>query len=323
MDSPARRYSHDPVLLREAIEYLDVRSDGCYADLTVGLGGHSAAIAERLGPEGSLLCIDQDRSALELARTRVSVLGRGRVAFAHANFRALPAIAKEHGFGGFDGILLDAGVSSMQLDDPDRGFSFRTAAQLDMRMDQDRNPLTAEEVVNTWEEADIADALYQYGEVRQSRRVARAIVRARPLRTTLDLAKAVEGALGPLGNRPLSHHPANQIFQAIRILVNAELDTLDEALPLAKDALGFGADHHGGRLVVISFHSLEDRRIKHFFRREAASCICPPQLPVCRCEHVASLRELTRRGIRPSATEISRNPRARSATLRAAERIRP
>ncbi|MFN0094813.1 MAG: 16S rRNA (cytosine(1402)-N(4))-methyltransferase RsmH [Dehalococcoidia bacterium] len=314
-------FVHEPVLLRDVLELLDVRPDGSYADLTCGLGGHSAAIAERLGPTGSLLCVDQDRKALAMASARVSGIGRGRVTCAHANARELAEVAAKHGFGPFDGILLDLGVSSMQLDDPERGFSYRSEAALDMRMDPDRTPLTAADVVNTWDEQALADVFYRYGEIRESRRLARAIVRARPIRTTLEFTKAVEGALGASGGRTHIHPATPKAYQAVRILVNAELDTLDAVLPLAKDSLGFGAGHHGGRLVVISFHSLEDRRVKQYFRRESTGCVCPPRLPVCRCGHEATLRELTRRGIRPGDEETARNPRARSAVLRAAERI--
>ena len=312
---------HTPVLLRETLEYLDVRPGGVYIDCTTGLGGHSEAIAERIGPEGRLLCIDQDAEALEFARARLTPFGR-RVNFAHGNFRELSAIAEEAGFEAADGVLLDLGVSSMQLESAERGFAFGLEGPLDMRMDPDSGGETAADVVNTWDEASLVNLLRQYGEVQGARRVARGIIQARPLQTTWDLAKAVEQVAGGARSRtPI--HPATQVFLALRVYVNGELDSLDAVLPQACGLLGFGATDrsHGGRLVVIAFHSLEDRRVKQFLRRESADCICPPKLPVCRCGHRASLRVLTPRPLRPDDEEVARNPRARSALLRAAERI--
>ena len=311
--------AHQPVLLDEALEYLDVRPGGIYIDCTTGLGGHSSAIAERMGGEGRLLCIDQDREALEFARTKLALFGR-QVSFVHGNFRELAAVAAREGFLGVDGILMDLGVSSMQFDLAERGFAFGQEGPLDMRMDRSHGGETAAEIVNTWDETSLADLFYRYGEERQSRRIAGAVVRARPIATTWDLARAVEQAVG--GAR--SHqkiHPATKVFLALRIRVNGDLDCLVAALPQAHSLLGFGPDRHGGRIVVISFHSLEDRLVKQYLRREATDCLCPPELPVCRCRHSASLRDLTRRAVRPSEAEIARNPRSRSAVLRAAERI--
>ncbi len=310
---------HVPVLLEETLEFLDVRPAGTYIDCTTGLGGHSEQIARRLGDAGRLLCIDQDSEALEFARTKLVPFGR-RVSFVHGNFRDLAAIAADQGFAAVDGILMDLGVSSMQFDLPGRGFAFGQEGPLDMRMDRTTGGETAADIVNTWDETSLANLFYEYGEERQSRRIAASVVRARPIATTWELARAVEQAVG--GAR--SHqkiHPATKVFLALRIRVNGELDSLDAALPQAHSLLGFGTGPHGGRLVMISFHSLEDRMVKQYFRREATGCLCPPELPVCRCGHVATLRDLTRRAIRPSETEIARNPRARSAVLRAAERI--
>jgi 16S rRNA (cytosine1402-N4)-methyltransferase len=311
--------AHVPVLLEESLHYLAVREGGTYIDCTTGLGGHSERIAQAMGPAGRLLCIDQDGEALEFARARLSPFGRG-VRFVRGNFRELAEIAAGAGFGAADGILMDLGVSSLQFGDAGRGFMFGQEGPLDMRMDQ-RGALTASDIVNGWEEADLADLIYRYGEERRSRRIAAAIVHARPLRTTWDLARAVEQAVGGARSRsPI--HPATKVFLALRIRVNEELDSLAASLPQAHSLLGPGTGHDdGGRLVVISFHSLEDRMVKQYFRREASGCICPPELPVCRCGHVATLRELTRRGVRPSEHEIAANPRARSATLRAAQRI--
>jgi 16S rRNA (cytosine1402-N4)-methyltransferase len=313
--------SHTPVLLEETLRYLDVREGGTYIDCTTGLGGHSERIAEAMGPSGRLLCIDQDSEALEFARARLNVFGR-HISFVHGNFRELATLAAREGISSADGILMDLGVSSLQFGAAERGFMFGQEGPLDMRMDQRGGPLTAGDIVNSWDEAEIADLIWRYGEERQSRRIAAAILRARPLRTTWDLASAVEQAVGGVRGRT-QIHPATKVFLALRIRVNGELDSLDAGLPLAHSLLGPGtADDDGGRLVVISFHSLEDRVVKQYFRRESTDCICPPQLPVCRCGHVATLRELTRRGVRPTEAETAANPRARSAVLRAAQRVR-
>ncbi len=314
-------FTHTPVLLEEALQYLAIREGGTYIDGTTGLGGHSERIAEAIGPAGRLLCVDQDRDALEFARTRLAPFG-SRVGFAHGNFRDLASIAEGEGFSGVDGVLLDLGISSMQIQTGKRGFAFGLEGPLDMRMDPSTGGLTAADIVNSWDEASLADLIYAYGEERESRRIAAGIVRARPLATTWDLARAVEQTVrGARGRTQI--HPATKVFLALRIRVNGELDSLDAVLPQAHSLLGFGTDDHaGGRLVVISFHSLEDRRVKQYFRRESTDCLCPPALPVCRCGHLATLRELTHRAIRPTEDESSRNPRARSAVLRAAQRIR-
>jgi 16S rRNA (cytosine1402-N4)-methyltransferase len=309
---------HTPVLLNETLDLLDVREGGVYIDCTTGLGGHSFAIAERMGETGRLLCLDQDREALEFARARLAPFGR-RVRFVHANFRELADVAAREGFQEADGILMDLGISSFQIGEARRGFAFALEGPLDMRMDPDSGGITAAEIVNTWDETSLADLFYQLGEERQSRRIARSIVYNRPLQTTWDLARSVEQALG--GTRRQTHiHPATKVFQALRLYVNGELDTLSVALPLAQSLLGSG-NSHGGRLAVISFHSLEDRIVKQYFRRESTQCICPPGMPECRCGHVATLRELTRKAIRPSEAEVAGNPRSRSAVLRAVERI--
>ncbi|GAB4321205.1 MAG: 16S rRNA (cytosine(1402)-N(4))-methyltransferase RsmH [Dehalococcoidia bacterium] len=315
MTSPAR---HTPVMLHEAMEYLAVRPGGSYIDCTAGLGGHSEAIARAMGEAGRLLCIDRDAEALEFARTKLAPFGR-RVSFVRGNFRELASIAAREGFHGVDGVLMDLGVSSMQLERAERGFAFALEGPLDMRMDPDAGGITAAEIVNTWDDQSLAGLLREYGEVQGARRIAKAIVRARPLRTTWDLAKAVEQVAGGKRDRNLKH-PATKVFLALRIRVNGELDSLHDGLPQARDLLGFG-NTGGGRLVVISFHSLEDRIVKRFFQREASGCICPPELPVCRCGHRPTLEVLTRRGVRPSEAEVAANPRARSAVLRAARRI--
>jgi 16S rRNA (cytosine1402-N4)-methyltransferase len=309
---------HVPVLLRETIDLLAVREGGTYIDCTTGLGGHSYEIASRMGASGRLLCLDQDSEALEFARAKLAPIGR-RVSFVHANFRELAVVAKREGFQDVDGILMDLGISSFQIGEARRGFAFGLEGPLDMRMDPLSGGVTAEEIVNTWDETSLADLIYRLGEERQSRRIARAIVRNRPLRTTWDLARSVEQAVG--GTRRQTHiHPATKVFLALRLHVNGELDTLNVALPLAHSLLGSGKPHHG-RMAVISFHSLEDRIVKQYFRNESTDCICPPGLPECRCGHKATLRLLTRKAVLPSEAEIARNPRSRSAVLRAAERI--
>jgi 16S rRNA (cytosine1402-N4)-methyltransferase len=310
---------HVPVLLNEALRYLAVRRGGTYIDCTAGLGGHSLPIAEAIGEDGRLLCIDQDSDALEFARTKLAAFGR-RTSFVHGNFRDLATLAAQEGFQEVDGILMDLGISSMQIGRAERGFAFGLEGPLDMRMDPSDGGETAGEIVNTWDETSLANLFYTYGEERQSRRIAASVVRARPLQTTWELARAVEQAVGGVRGRT-QIHPATKVFLALRIRVNGELDSLDAALPQAHSLLGFGSSHTGGRLVVISFHSLEDRMVKQYFRREATDCICPPALPVCRCGHKATLRELTRRAVLPTEAEIAANPRARSAVLRAAERI--
>jgi len=313
---------HQPVLLDEVLHWLDVREDGTYIDCTAGLGGHAEAIARRLGPGGRLLCIDQDAEALEFARARLAPFGR-RVSFVHANFRELDRVAAEAGVTSADGILLDLGFSSFQVESAHRGFAFSREGPLDMRMDPSAGGPTAADIVNTWDEASLAALFFEFGEEPRARRIARAIVAARarqPLRTTTQLASVVGQAVGGPGRRT-PNHPATKVFQALRIQVNGELDSLRLVLPLAHGLLDPGnADRHPGRLVVISFHSLEDRIVKRYFQREAVACICPPGLPECRCGHRPTLRILTRRAVRPSPAELARNPRARSAVLRAAER---
>jgi 16S rRNA (cytosine1402-N4)-methyltransferase len=262
-------------------------------------------------PGGLLLGLDADPAALRIARERLAPFGDS-VQLVEANFRDVSDICRWFNFVPVHGILFDLGISSLQLDESDRGFSFQRDASLDMRFSPDQT-LTAAEIVNEWDESEIADIIWRYGEERASRRIARRIVQARPLRTTFDLSRAVEQAVGHQKGRT---HPATRTFQAIRIAVNEELDTLETALEQAHSLLGYG-----GRLVVISFHSLEDRIVKEFLRRESKDCICPPETPVCVCNHRATLRTLTKSPVQPGLDEIASNPRSRSAKLRAAERI--
>ncbi len=303
---------HVPVLLREVLHYLQPRAGGIYIDATIGGGGHAEAILEASAPDGRLLGLDADPDALERSRRRLHRFGR-RVVLVHANFDRLQPIAERHGFVPADGVLMDLGVSWDQLADPARGFSFLRPGPLDMRMDPSL-PHTAADLVNTLDEEDLARLIRAYGEEPRARRIARAIVRARPIATTTELADLVARVVPRRPGQRL--HPATRVFQALRIAVNDELGALERALPQALAVL-----RPGGRLAVITFHSLEDRIVKHFFRRESQDCICPPRQPVCTCGHKAQVRILTRRPVVPTQEEVQANPRARSAKLRVVEKL--
>ncbi len=302
---------HTPVLLNETIEGLNVQPGGRYIDCTVGEGGHSAAILDKSSPGGQLLGFDADPQAIKTARTALREYGKS-VLLVNENFNHLEEIAAEHHFQPVHGILFDLGISSAQLAHEARGFSFSTDAPLDMRMSPEQD-LTAAQIVNDYSESDLAKIIWDYGEERRSRKIARFIVENRPLKSTTELArivtKAVNGERGRI-------HPATRTFQALRIAVNQELENLRFALQQAVNLLG-----KGGRLVVISFHSLEDRLVKELISRESRGCICPPQTPVCTCEHVPRLRPVNKKVITPKADEIALNPRSRSAKMRVAERI--
>jgi 16S rRNA (cytosine1402-N4)-methyltransferase len=302
---------HLPVLYNEIIHALKPRSTGSYVDGTLGAGGHAWGILQASSPNGRLLGLDVDPQALQLARERLSSFGP-RAVIIQASYTELRQQLDYLGWQEVDGILLDLGFSSMQLDTPERGFSFQVDAPLDMRFDP-RNPLTAADLINTLPEAELADILYNYGEERRSRQVARAIVRARPIHTTLRLAEVVAGATRS-GSPGI--HPATRTFQALRIAVNQELEALEVGLPQATATLA-----SKGRLAVIAFHSLEDRLVKQFFRQESRDCLCPPKQPICTCGHRATIREIARRPIRPTEAEIRQNPRSRSARLRVAEKL--
>jgi 16S rRNA (cytosine1402-N4)-methyltransferase len=303
---------HEPVMLEEVLAALAVRAGGRYLDCTVDGGGHSEAIMRAASPGGALLGLDADPEAADMARRRLASFGDA-VAIVNTNFRELDKVANARGFAPVNGILFDLGLSSHQLAAASRGFSFRLHSPLDMRFSPDQEQ-TASYWVNEAPEVDLADLIWRFGEERQSRRIARTVVNSRPLQTTDELAKAVEQAVG---RRPGSQtHPATKTFQALRIAVNQELAILADALPRALGLLGFGS-----RLVVISYHSLEDRIVKQFIARESRDCICPPEQPVCICGHKATLRPVTRGVLTPSPQEIDANPRSRSAKLRAAERL--
>jgi 16S rRNA (cytosine1402-N4)-methyltransferase len=302
---------HRPVLYHEIIHSLSPQRGGYYVDATLGAGGHAWGILESSSPDGHLLGLDVDPQALELARQKLSEFG-SRAILVRASYTTLARQLAALKWQVVDGIVLDLGVSSMQLDTPQRGFSFQTDAPLDMRFDPE-NPVSAADLVNKLPEEELAGLIYRYGEERRSRSVARAIVQARPLETTTQLAQVV--ARATRSGRP-GMHPATRTFQALRIAVNGELEALEEFLPQAGTALS-----HAGRLAVITFHSLEDRIVKEYFRRESKDCICPPRQPVCTCGHKASLRLVNKKSIQPHESEVKSNPRARSARLRVVEKL--
>ena len=303
---------HHPVLYNEVISALQPRGDCSYVDGTVGAGGHAWGILEASSPDGKLLGLDLDPLALKLAAERLSVYGE-RVWLLQASYASLLQQIETLEWVSVEGILLDLGVSSMQLDTPERGFSFQSDAPLDMRFDPDR-PETAADLVNTLNEQELANLIFRYGEERQARKIANAIVKARPITSTRHLSQVVSRVTGSSRKRRL--HPATLTFQALRIAVNRELEALESFLPQAVTALS-----PGGRLAVIAYHSLEDRLVKQYFRLESQDCICPPRQPVCTCGHRASLKEISRRPAVPEENEVERNPRARSARLRVAEKL--
>ncbi len=308
-------YTHKPVLLAECIEGLNIRPGGVYVDGTLGRAGHSREIAKRL-TTGRLVCIDRDQAALDAAPGRLEGL-MDRVTLVHGNFGELDAILDHLGIPAVDGMLFDLGVSSPQLDDAGRGFSYLQDAPLDMRMDRSA-PLTAREVVNTWSQEELRRILWQYGEERYSGLIAAAIVRRRgdrPIETTGELADLVRAAMPAKAQRE-KQHPAKRSFQAIRIAVNDELGEVERMLAAAQPRLA-----PGGRLAVISFHSLEDRLVKTAYAQWAKGCTCPPDFPVCVCGKKPKVKLIGKRPIVACEAELEENPRARSAKLRIAEKL--
>ena len=306
---------HKSVLLHECIENLNIKPDGIYVDGTLGLGGHSMEIAKRL-TTGRLIAIDQDETAIERSKARLAPWAE-RITFVHGNFRSLGKILDDLGIDRVNGMLFDLGVSSPQLDEAERGFSYMADAPLDMRMDQSA-PVTAWTVVNTWPERELVRILRDYGEERYANRIAGNIVRARekkPVETTLELVDIIKSAMPGAALRE-KQHPAKRSFQAIRIAVNDELAAVREMMDTAPDKLRIG-----GRLCVISFHSLEDRIVKAGIARREHGCTCPREAPVCTCGFVQTLRSVSRKPILPGEEELASNPRARSAKLRVAERV--
>lgn len=302
---------HVSVLYQEVLTLLAPRSGGLYLDGTLGAGGHSEGLLQASAPDGRVLGLDRDQEALQRTQARLAAYGTRLVCVA-ANFAAMATVAPAHGFPAVDGIVLDLGLSSDQLDSPTRGFSFRGDAPLDMRFDRTQGP-TAADLINSLSEAELADLLWRYGEVAHSRRLARALAARRPITTTAQLVEVVTHHSPQRIRGRL--HPATQVFQALRIAVNQELEALEAGLVGALRLL-----KPGGRLAVISFHSLEDRLVKQFLRQQSGVCRCPPQQPVCTCGRPAAVRLVTRKAVQPTAAEIARNPRSRSARLRVAER---
>lgn len=310
-----REFSHYSVMLGESIDGLDIKPSGIYVDGTAGGGGHSFEIAKRL-TDGRLVCIDQDSAAIAAAGERLSVFG-DKVVMVRNNFSELENVLGQLGISAIDGMLLDLGVSSYQLDTAERGFSYNADAPLDMRMD-DRAALDAKQVVNTYPESELRRILFEYGEERFAPKIAAAIVAQRekePIETTARLAAIIKNAIPPRA-REGGHHPAKKSFQAIRIEVNKELDVIE---PTLRSAVRFLKP--GGRLAVITFHSLEDRTVKQTFASLSQGCICPKDLPVCVCNNKPVIRIITKKPVLPSAAELAVNPRSRSAKLRVAEKI--
>ena len=308
-------YGHRPVLLDECLEALAIKPGGVYLDGTLGRAGHSLAILRRLTAGGRLIGIDRDMTAIEAARERLAEFG-DRVTLVHGNFRDLGSILRDLGAEGLDGMLFDLGVSSPQLDEPRRGFSYMHDAPLDMRMDGTA-ALDARQVVNTWSGEELCRILREYGEERYAARIAQAILRRRaqaPIETTGELADIIRSAMPAAALRE-KQHPAKRSFQAVRIAVNGELDALPPMLEAAAEALA-----PGGRLAVITFHSLEDRIVKQTLRTLATGCTCPPEFPVCVCGKKPKLKLITRKPVTAGPEELEQNPRARSAKLRVAER---
>jgi len=312
------QFAHRPVLLEKSLSLLELRSNSLIVDATIGGGGHSAAILERTAPDGRLIGLDRDPQALEAAGLRLAAYG-DRVQLVRASFRHLREVLARAGVSLVDGVLLDLGVSSPQLDDPQRGFRFAADTAddtaLDMRMDPDA-PISAAELLSSASAEELATWFREYADLPGARRLARAIVAAReraPLRTTRDLLNVIEAARIGRGRR---HHPATLAFQALRIAVNDEIRSLEEGLDAAIDSLC-----PGGRLAVIAYHSVEDRVVKNRFRDAQRGCTCPPRMPVCICGGRVRLRIVTKRPISPDEDELRENPRSRSARLRAAERV--
>lgn len=302
---------HKPVMVNEVLRGLNVRSDGKYVDCTAGAGGHTLAIL-RAATGVRVLSIDKDSTVSAIYKETVKGYEK-RIELVKADFSELRKVVTDAGFAPADGVLFDLGVSSMQLDESSRGFSFQSEGPLDMRMDPSQK-ISARDIINGYEQKELASLIYKYGEDPAANRIAGYIVRARPIKTTSELAAVISNAKG--GRRGARIHPATQAFQAIRIAVNDELHKLEDALQQTLDIIS-----PGGRLAVISYHSLEDRIVKQFIRTESKDCICPPGLPECRCGHKATLKIIKPDFATPSEQEMSINPRSRSAKLRVAERI--
>ena len=309
-------FKHIPVLFHEIMDIMAPQPGEVFVDCTLGGGGHSGGFLERISPDGRLIGIDQDTNALKAAQQNLSAYD-GRVTYVHSNYSHLDEILTAHAPDGVDGILFDIGVSSHQLDEKDRGFSYMQDAPLDMRMDQSRS-MTARDVVNTYSEDELHRILKEYGEERWAKRIAKFIVEFRskkPIETTGELVDIIKRAI-PKGAREEGSHPAKRTFQAIRIEVNDELGVLERTIEVAVKHL-----KKGGRVGIISFHSLEDRIVKEKFRYLASDCICPPEMPFCQCDKVSEVKILTRKPVTATDEELEMNSRSKSAKFRAVEKI--
>ena len=309
-------FSHVSVLLYECIEALNIRDGYTYIDCTAGGGGHSLEIAKRMGANSRLICFDRDKTAIEAAKRRLSDYS-SKVTFINENFSSLKEVLEEYSITNLGGVLADLGCSSYQFDTPDRGFSYMHDAPIDMRMDTD-SPLSAYDVINNYSFSDLKRVIYEYGEEKFAPRIASAICGARedkPIRTTLELSEIIKGAI-PKAARMDGPHPAKRTFQAIRIEVNGELDAIKPMIDTAAHSL-----IPGGRIAIISFHSLEDRIVKDSYKSLARGCVCPRDFPVCVCGCKPTVKELTKKPILPTDEELSVNPRSRSAKLRVAEKL--
>ncbi len=311
-------FEHKPIMLEECIEFLDIRPDGIYVDGTLGGGGHSAEILRRLGPKGLLIGLDQDKNAIKAAESRLlDINSKAEVVIEHTNFENIREVLKAQKIDSVDGILLDLGVSSHQLDEGERGFSYQHDAPLDMRMNQS-DSFNAQILLNSWSKEEIARVIRDYGEEKWAARIADFIVRnreAQKITTTGQLVDIIKAAV-PAAARREGPHPAKRTFQALRIAVNRELEVLENLLGTVNGIL-----KPKGRVVIITFHSLEDRIVKKAFQEQAQGCICPRDFPKCVCGIKPELRIITRKPVTPSDSELNENPRARSAKLRAAEKL--
>jgi len=309
-----KTFTHIPVLLNETIDLLKLGKGKTVVDATVGGAGHSRQIATRI-PGGILVCIDKDQAAIEHSQSVLKGRDDVKVFFAHSDFVDVAGVLNSYGIKKIDAVLADLGVSSHQLDTADRGFSYMADAPLDMRMDQKRGIVSAHHVVNVYPVDRLFAIIRDYGEERYARRIAEAIAKRRPIRTTLELAEVIKAAV-PGSYYQTGGHPAKRTFQAIRIQVNGELDVIEKFIRDSAARL-----QKGGRIAVISFHSLEDRIVKHTFKTLATDCLCPPRAPICICGHKAAIKILTKKPIEPSEAESRANPRSHSAKLRVAEKI--
>ena len=302
---------HIPVMVPEILKYLEVSSGGRYIDCTLGEGGHTKSLLEASNPGGEVLGIDADHEAIEVSKNRLEEYGE-RFIYDNSNFKNIKKIAMKSKFVPCHGILFDLGVSSLQLDKESRGFSFRRKAPLDMRFSINQT-LTAQDVLNTFSESEISDILYQYGEERQSRKIAKLIIENRPLSNADELSDLIKKNIRQTNYKI---NPSTKTFQALRIYINEELNSLSQALEQSLEILGVG-----GRMAVISYHSIEDRIVKNFFKKESKYCICPPNITECDCGHFPKLKIITKKPVSPSQSEIDANKRSRSAKLRVVERI--